>query len=215
MHGACVSTLRSVRLCRYIEATALCIFTPYADRCFLWSRRPNTLAYLSPMTSVGLPIFPQSLAKPLSTLGFLRRNLRKFPAQLKERAYIAFVRSTLGYASPILDPFLKRDINNLEKINRRAARFVTGDYHAIPSVSSMLRSLGWSDIKDRRRDTQLALLFKIVNGDVAVSADDLHLEPADRRTRSNHRHKYKHKGASTPELFSLSYYKRVELASCL
>ena len=153
--------------------------------------------------------------KATSTLGFLRRNLRKCPAQLKERAYIAFVWSTLDYASPIWDPFLKRDTNNLEKINRRAACFVTGDYHPISSVSSMLRSLGWSDLKDRRRDTWLALLFKIINGDVSVSADDLHLEPADQRTRWNHRHKYKHKGASTPELFSLSHYKRVELASCL
>ena len=144
-----------------------------------------------------------------STLGFLRRNLRKCPAQLKERAYIAFVRSTLDYASPIWDPFLKRDINNLEKMNRRAARFVTGDYHPISSVSSMLHSLGWSDLKDRRRDTRLALLFKMVNGDVAVAADDLQLEPADRRTRSNHRHKYKHKGASTPELQNFFHYRTI------
>ena len=75
--------------------------------------------------------------KAASTLGFIRRNLRKCPAQLKERAYIAFVRSTLDYASPIWDPFLERDINNLDKINRRAARFVTGDYHPISSVSSV------------------------------------------------------------------------------
>ena len=57
MHGTCVSMLRSVRLCRYIDARALCIFTPYVDRWFLWPRRPNILAYLSPMTSVGLSIF--------------------------------------------------------------------------------------------------------------------------------------------------------------
>ena len=145
--------------------------------------------------------------KAASTLGFLRRNLRKCPAQLKERAYIAFVRSTFDYASPIWYPFLKCDINNLEKINRRAARFVTGDYHPISSMSSMLRSLGWSDLKDRRCDTWVALLFKIINGDVAVSADDLHLEPADRRTRSNHRHNYKHKGASTPELQNFFHYR--------
>ena len=144
--------------------------------------------------------------KAASTQGFLRR---KCPAQLKERAYIAFVRSTLDYASPIWDPFLKHDLNNLEKINHRAARFVTGDYHPISSVNSMLLSLGWSDIKDRRRDTRLALLFKIVNGDVAVSADDLHLEPADRRTRSNHHHKYKHKGSSTPELQNFFHYRTI------
>ena len=135
--------------------------------------------YLSVLVSDDLSWSPHIFSitgKAVPTLGFLRRNLRKCPAQLKERACIAFVRSTLDSASPIWDPVLKRDINNLEKINRRAARFVTGDYHPISSVSSMLRSLGWSDLKDRRRNTRLALLFQIVNGDVAVSADDLHLE---------------------------------------
>ena len=148
--------------------------------------------YLGVLISADLswsPHISSITGKATSTLGFLGRNLRKCLAQLKERAHIAFVRSTLDYASPIWDPFLKHDINNLEKINHRAACFVTWDYHPISSVSSMLRSLWWSDLKDRRRDTRLALLLKIVNGDVAVSADNRHLEPADRRTISNHGHK--------------------------
>ena len=39
--------------------------------------------------------------KATATLGFLRRNLRKCPAQLKEPAYIAFERLTLDYVSPL------------------------------------------------------------------------------------------------------------------
>ena len=81
----------------------------------------------------------------------------------------------------------------------------------------MLRSLGLSDVKDHRRDTQVALLFKIINGDVAVAVDNLHLEQANWMTTSNHLHEYKHKGASTPELQNLFHnhsISLVELATC-
>ena len=62
--------------------------------------------------------------KANSTLGFLRRNLRRCPAKLKESAYISFVRSTLEYAASVWDPHLAKDINKLENIQRRPARFV-------------------------------------------------------------------------------------------
>ena len=53
-----------------------------------------------------------------STLGFLRRNLRRCPAKVKETAYITLVRSTLEYAAPVWDPHLARDCDLLEKIQR-------------------------------------------------------------------------------------------------
>jgi len=63
-----------------------------------------------------------------STLGFLRRNLRRCPAKVKETAYITLVCSTLEYAAPVWDPHLARDCDLLEKIQRRSARFVKGDH---------------------------------------------------------------------------------------
>ena len=45
-------------------------------------------------------------SKANSTLSFLRRNLRRCPAKLKQTAYIALVRSTLEYAAPVWDPHL-------------------------------------------------------------------------------------------------------------
>ena len=53
-----------------------------------------------------------------STLGFLRRNLRRCPAKLKETAYITLVCSTLEYAAPVWNPHLARDCDLLEKIQR-------------------------------------------------------------------------------------------------
>jgi len=65
-------------------------------------------------------------SKANSTLGFLHRNLRRCPAKLKESAYISLVRSTLEYAASVWDPNLAKDINKLENIQKRSARFVKG-----------------------------------------------------------------------------------------
>ena len=44
------------------------------------------------------------------------------------------------------------------------------------------------------------MFYKIVNGDVVVTPDDLDLELADIRTRSNHRHKFTKKILSANRL---------------
>ncbi len=66
----------------------------------------------------------QTTAKANRGLGFLRRNLSKCPERVKEQAYCALVRPHLEYASAAWDPYLKKDINQLEAVQRRSARFV-------------------------------------------------------------------------------------------
>ena len=61
-----------------------------------------------------------------STLGFLRRNLQRCPAKLKETEYIMLVRSTLEYVASIWDAHLAEDCDLLEKLQRHSARFVKG-----------------------------------------------------------------------------------------
>ena len=130
-------------------------------------------------------------SKANSTLGFLRWNLRKCLQSLKETAYISLVRSTLEYAATIWDFHLSSDISSIEKIQRRKARSVKGDYYTFTSVTNILNKLGWQQLEDRRRDLRLALMYRIVHGLVAVPVDSLNLEPKDKRTRANDRYTYK------------------------
>jgi len=67
-------------------------------------------------------------AKSSSTLGLLKRNLSKCPQKLREQAYISLIRSRLEYCATVWDPYLIKDINTLEGIQRRAARFVIQDH---------------------------------------------------------------------------------------
>ena len=60
--------------------------------------------------------------------GLLRRNLSTCDTRVKEAAYLGLIRPLLEYASQAWDPYTDNLSNEIEKIQRRAARFVTSDY---------------------------------------------------------------------------------------
>ena len=63
------------------------------------------------------------------TLGFLRRNLSACPQNVKDSAYRELVRPVLEYGSSVWDPSCILLQEELEKVQKRAARFVTGQLH--------------------------------------------------------------------------------------
>jgi len=76
-----------------------------------------------------------------STLGFLRRNLRRCPAELKETAYITLVRSTLEYAASIWDPHLAKDCDCWRSYNgdlRGLLKGITGQHPVCPRCCMIL-----------------------------------------------------------------------------
>ena len=77
------------------------------------------------------------VSKAGKTLGFLRRNLGKCHTNIKKQAYISLVRPQLEYASVKWDPHRQNQIDQLEKIQRRAVRFVCGNYQREASVTAM------------------------------------------------------------------------------
>ena len=46
---------------------------------------------------------------------------------IKASAYLTMVRPIMEYASAVWDPFYVKDIQQLEKVQRRAARWVLND----------------------------------------------------------------------------------------
>ena len=84
------------------------------------------------------------LVKANRTLGFISRNLKRCPTKLRATAYQSFVRPKLEYASAFWDPYHQKDIENIEKVQRKASRFVYKDYSRQTSVTSLLRKLEWT-----------------------------------------------------------------------
>ena len=123
------------------------------------------------------------VAKAHQKLGFIRRNLRGSPQDCKRLAYIALVRSGLEYASIIWDPTLQKDTEALERVQRKAARWVTSTYETRASVSKLLKDLQWETLETRRRQQRLAFLYKILKEQVAVPAKSIDITYSSRASR--------------------------------
>ena len=65
--------------------------------------------------------------KANSTLGLLRRILSGCTPEVKNAAYLTLVRPKLEYASSAWNPHTQRNIDKIEMVQRRAARFVYND----------------------------------------------------------------------------------------
>ena len=92
-------------------------------------------------------------------------------------------------------PTQKSNKDKIEKVQRRAARFVLNNFRRKASVSEMLHDLGWQSLDGQRQDQRLVLFRKIINGLASVETEDI-LMPADSRTRKNHSFKFKQLQAS-------------------
>ena len=101
-------------------------------------------------------------------LGFIRRNIRTKHKGIRETAYNILVRPQVEYAFPIWGPYTQANINKVEKVQSRAARWVSNDYSSYSSVTQMLNILGWRSLEQRRSDACLILLYKIVYGLVEI-----------------------------------------------
>lgn len=124
------------------------------------------------------------------TLGFLRRNLRIGATHLKETAYKTFVRPIIEYASSVWDPYTQGNIDKLEMVQRRAARFVCNRYRRTASVTEMIESLGWSTLQERRKVARLSMFFKLRQDLVKVDKSSLKAKPSRRRRGQQHRKQY-------------------------
>ena len=119
------------------------------------------------------------------TLGFLRRNLYSCPPDVKEAAYKGLVRPVLEYGSSVWDPHTHDLQEELEKVQNRAARFVTGNYgFETGSMTGILGQLKWESLKKRRKDSRLILLYKGLKVKARIPTHDL--IPKNRRCRNQH-----------------------------
>ena len=97
-------------------------------------------------------------SKAQRVLNLLYRTCRDITdISTKKLLYIAWVRSRLEYASVVWSPHTKRNINNLEQVQRRATRFILGrDY----SENERLSKLNLLPLQYRREINDLVFFFK-------------------------------------------------------
>lgn len=102
-------------------------------------------------------------AKANRSLGVLRRNLAEAPQKTKLVAYKTSVRPILEYASQVWSPHNIGLSNTVDKVQRRAVRWVYF-LKRFDSVTECLMSNNILSLHDRRREQDILLLRKIEAG---------------------------------------------------
>ena len=74
----------------------------------------------------------------------------------------------MEYATAAWDPHTKKNIDELEKIQRRAARLVTGVYSRYQSVSKLIKELVWDSLSLCRTVNRLTIMYKILNKQITI-----------------------------------------------
>lgn len=103
----------------------------------------------------------------------LGRILKGVTGDVKENAYKNTVRPILENTASVWDLYVEDEVKELEKVQRRAARWVNNKWGRQggegkderdfrPSI--MLKELGWSSVRDRRKVERLVRMYKVVNG---------------------------------------------------
>ena len=93
---------------------------------------------------------------------------------MKEAAYKGLVRPVLEYGSSVGDHNTLDLLDELEKVQNRAARFVTSAYSRREgSMTDILGQLKWESLKKRRKVNRLILLYKGLKGKARLPTDDL------------------------------------------
>ena len=84
------------------------------------------------------------------------------------------MRPVLDYGSSVWDPSGVVRQEELESVQKRAARFMTGNYsYEMGSMTGILGQLKWESLKKRKKDYKLILLYKYLKSKASVPTDDL------------------------------------------
>ena len=121
-------------------------------------------------------------------LRFIGRILRKCNSSTKEVAYKTLVRPILEYCSSVWDPYQVGLIEEIEKVQRRAARFIVGTFSRRESVTEMLKKLQWQTLQERRFTIRKGLLSKFRERTFREEMGNI-LQPPTYISRNDHNEK--------------------------
>ena len=111
-----------------------------------------------------------SIGKGNQMLGIIKRNFTALDTNAFIQLYKSLVRSQLEYANVIWRPYLRADINNIEKVQRRATKYI-GQLAHLP-YEERLKAINLPTLEYRRARGDMIQTYKIMH-----KLEDL--EPSD------------------------------------
>jgi hypothetical protein len=116
--------------------------------------------------------------KGITSLNFVFRQLNGVDIKIKEHAYKSLIRPIMEYATSVWDPYRQGEIKEVEKVQRLAARRVTGhtmkwhmeknkkgdEVKVFVKPSELVKQLEWDSLEKRRKEDRLCNYFRAMQG---------------------------------------------------
>ena len=99
--------------------------------------------------------------------------------------YRTLVRPVLEYSSVVWDPHFETDREKIEAIQKRGARFVTGNYkYETGNTRLNMQKLGWDPLEERRAKAKVGMLYKARNDLIEIPKSDLYVNTRGNRNNN-------------------------------
>ena len=123
------------------------------------------------------------IMKANAMLGLIKRTFRYIDTEIFLKCFKTFVRPILEYGQQAWAPYLAKDIDELEKVQRRATKLV-------PSLADLpyekrLETLQLFTLQSRRDRGDMIFLYKLFNGLIDLDPKILFTMHTDDRTRGH------------------------------
>ena len=122
--------------------------------------------------------------KAMSALRLLRSTFSRLMQDNFRIIFSTYVRPHLEYCLQAVGPYMKKNFNTLERIQRRASKIVKGMKHL--SYEERLKRLRLIKIEDRAKRGDLIETYKIMTGKLKVDPNQFFKKDLATRTRGNH-----------------------------
>ena len=117
-------------------------------------------------------------------VGIIRRTFSYINKEMFLILYKTFIRPHLEYCPEVWNPYLAKDINSVEKVQRRATKLVSNFQDL--SYEERLNKLKLFPLQERRLRGDMITTFKLLNG--FLDADHDKLVPLSRSERNSRSH---------------------------
>ena len=118
-----------------------------------------------------------------AVIGMIKRTITCRRKDIMVRLYKALVRPKLEYCVQAWCPYLKKDIEKLEKVQARAIRLITGCKNL--SYENRLQYTGLTTLSERRTRGDMLEVFKILKGFSKVNYNNWFKLATNSRTRGH------------------------------